>query len=187
MNKEKIGLTTTNWILSILGIIVLTCFIVLPPVFRIYFPKEKEEIKEPVILPVLTTTCLKEQINSDNYVDNESYTFNHQDNKVLKYSKSVNRTYKDPMLYQQEKQSYGVLVTAFSILSGYDYSATPDDNLSQVSIVETYDLKTFNPTMIVVPGDEEPTSITSDYNLNDSIVSIKQELITNGYVCSNND
>lgn len=183
MKEQKVGLTTINWVLSIFGIIILTSFIVLPPVFRTFLQEEKEIIPEPQISPILTTTCIKDQINYDNYIDKEIYTFKHQDNQILEYSKGINRTYKDPLVYQQEKQSYGVLVTAFSALTGYDYLATPDDNLSRVNIMENYNLKTFNPTMIVVPGDEVPISITSNYNLNDSMIAAKQELTTNGYFC----
>jgi len=187
MNEEKIGLTPKNWILSILGIIILICFIILPPVFRTYLPEEKEEIEEPVVAPVLTITCLKEQINNEKYIDNEKYIIKHQDNKILEYTKETNRTYRDPLVYQQEKQSYGELVTAFSILTGYEYTATPEDNLSQIIIVEDYNLSTFNPTMIVVPGDTEPTSITSKYQFNDLIINAKQDLSTNGYVCTDNN
>ena len=35
MKNEKIGITPMDWALSIAGILVLLCFIVLPPVFRV--------------------------------------------------------------------------------------------------------------------------------------------------------
>ena len=187
MNEQKVGLTTMNWVLSILGIIVLTCFIVLPPVFRTFLKEEIEIPEEPTTQLILTTTCQKEQINYANYVDNEVYTFKHQDNKIIEYTKEIKRVYRDPIQYQQEKQSYGELVTAFSIVNGYEYAASPDDNESVVNIMETYNLKTFQPTMIVIPGDTEPTPIISEVELNDNITNTTPTLTTNGYVCSSNE
>ena len=40
--KENNGLTPLNWVLSIAGILVLSCLVILPPVFKIAF-KEKEK------------------------------------------------------------------------------------------------------------------------------------------------
>lgn len=187
MNEQKVGLTTINWILSILGIIVLMCFIVLPPVFRTFLQEKPEIPEEPVTQIILTTVCRKEQINYENYVDNEIYTFKHQDNKVIEYTKEIKRIYRDPLVYQQEKHSYGELVTAFSIVNGYDYAVSPDDNEFIVNIMETYNLKTFQPTMIVIPGNTEPTPVNSEIELNDNITNTTPTLTINGYVCSSNE
>lgn len=47
MEKEpKSGLSILNWILVVGGILLLTSFIVLPPVFRIVFKEEKPPVKE---------------------------------------------------------------------------------------------------------------------------------------------
>lgn len=188
MKKQKIGLTTTNWILSILGILLLSCLIILPPVFRVVFKEEPQKVPEPEPdIPTIITTCQKENIMELEYVDNEKLIFYHQNDKIKTFNKETNRIFNDPLIYQQNKQSYGVLVTAFSMISGYDYSATPNDNDSTINIIETYDLNHFAPTMIVIPGDTEPTSIKSDYELNESIVNIKENLTANGYLCSEND
>ena len=40
MNENK-NLTVMNWLLSILGIIVLSLIIILPPVFRKMLPKQE--------------------------------------------------------------------------------------------------------------------------------------------------
>ena len=107
----------------------------------------------------------------------------HQDLKISEVSKETLRTYIDPLLYQEVKTSYGRLVTAFININGYDYSANPNDDNSQFTINELYDLNTFRTTMIVIEGDVEPTEVKSPYQLNDSITSIKQELINDAYTC----
>lgn len=186
MKKEKIGLTTTNWILSILGIILFSCFIILPPVFRVVFKEEAKTPEEETVYPNITTICYKDKISGIEYIDNEKISFQHQNSKIKQITKEISRKYNDPLIYQQKKQSYGVLVTAFSIISGYSYSITPNDNDANIQIIETYDLTYFTPTMIVVPGDTEPTSIKSDYELDESIINIKEKLTASGYYCSEN-
>ena len=128
MKKEKIGLTTTNWILSILGIILFSCFIILPPVFRVVFKEEAKTPEEETVYPNITTICYKDKISGIEYIDNEKISFQHQNSKIKQITKEISRKYNDPLIYQQKKQSYGVLVTAFSIISGYSYSITPNDN-----------------------------------------------------------
>ena len=187
MKEQKVGLTTKNWILSILGILLLLCVIVLPPVFRIFF-EEEEVLPEPDLgEPIVTTICSKDGLENVDYVDGEILTFEHQNLKVKQFTKKTNRIYNDPLVYQQNKQSYGVLVTAFSIITGYDYSATPNDDMSSINIIESYDLNNFKDTTVVIPGDTESTSISSSYQLDSSITTIKEELVANGYVCLENN
>lgn len=183
MEKEKVGITTKNWILSIMGIIIFLCFIILPPVFRTFL---KEEVKEEVInpnIPVVTTTCYKEQILGQNYIDNVTLTFTHQDNKLKYVNKKTNRTYQETLIYEQEKQTYGKLVTAFSIINGLDYTVTPEDNSSLILISENYDLSSFQASVIVIPGEDKTTEIKSDYQYNESFNTILSSLKNNGYVC----
>lgn len=186
MKEQKVGLTSTNWILSILGIVVLSCFIILPPVFRAFLKEEvvEEPPKEEVVIG--TTTCQNENIKSIDYIDNETLIFTYQNQKVQSFTRKTIRAYLDPMVYQEEKLTYGKLVTAFSIINGYEYSATPEDDTSSVSIHEEYDLTNFKPTTIVVPGDENPTAITTSYQLNDNISKVKEYLTANGYTCVEN-
>lgn len=186
MKEQKVGLTTTNWILSILGILVLSCFIILPPVFRNFLKEEvvEEPPKEEVI--VGTTVCQNQSIPATDYTDNVTLTFTYENQKIKGVIKNTVRTYSDSLVYQERKLTYGKLVTAFSIISGYEYSATPEDDTSSVLINEEYDLANFKPTTIVVPGDENPTAITTDYQLNDDISKVKEYLISNGYTCREN-
>ena len=61
MKKKKSGLTATNWVLSILGILVLSCFVILPPVFRVFLKEEEAPAQKKI---VAMTTCRKEQIDN---------------------------------------------------------------------------------------------------------------------------
>lgn len=187
MKQEKVGLTTMNYILSIGGILLLSLVIILPPVFRIVFKEEivKSEEKEEYL--ILTTTCSKENIVTNNTNENENYIFQHVNNKIKSYTKITQKTYLDPSTYEVDKQDFGRLVTAFSILNGYSYTVVPNDEDNHLTIKENYDLEIFTPTMIVIPNDTEPTAVSSEYSLNQSIDEIKIELSTNGYLCSQND
>lgn len=188
MNEQKVGLTTINWVLSILGILVLSCFIILPPVFR-SFMKAEEIIEEPPKVEVKsgTTICQNDNINAVGYNDSVMLSFFHQDYKIKSFTKNTLRTYYDPLVYQIDKLDYGKYVTAFSIIAGYEYSATPNDDMSSISISEVYNLTNFKPTTIVIPGDENPIAITTDYRLDDNISNVKEYLTATGFICVEND
>lgn len=187
MKQEKVGLTTMNWILSIGGIILLSLFIILPPVFRVVFKeaeKPQEEIKE---YPMITTTCYKENIQTDTTTDVVTYIFQHKNNELKSYTKTTKKSYLDPNIYDTDKQSFGRLVTAFSVLSGYNYTVTPSEEEDYLLVQENYDLAVFKSTMIVIPGNTEPTSVSSEYLFNQSINEMENELTVDGYFCSQND
>ena len=187
MKKQKIGLSAFNWILSILGILLLSCIIILPPVFRKFMNPEvvEEPPQEEVI--TATTTCQKENLVGTNYTDSEILSFTHQNQKLQEYTRTIHRTFTDSLIYQEQKLIYSEYVTAFSMINGYEYSATPSDDTFSMRIQEKYDLTTFKPTTIVIPGDENPTAISASYELNSDISTIKENLIATGYTCSDNE
>lgn len=187
MKQGKIGLTTTNWILSIIGILLLSLLIILPPVFRVVFKEEEKNNKEEKITyPTLTTTCYKENLETTTSIDTETYIFQHQNNEIKFYTKSTTKNYNDPTNYETSKQDYGRLVTAYSVLNGYTYSVNPNDENLSLIIQENYDLEIFKSTMIVIPDTTEPTEVSSTYPLNALITSIEDELTADGYLCSQN-
>lgn len=212
MKNQKVGLTAKNWMLSILGIIVFSLVIILPPVFRVVF---KEEVVTPPTnepaLPITTTTCYLENIiredntesmieednteniteedNTENiieknYTESETLVFEHRGTSIEQYTRRTEKKYTDPTIYDEERQNYGSLVPVFSILSGYRYSVTPNDSLFLLTITEIYDLTSFENSTFIIPGDSEATTVTSEYQLHDSITKIQEELTTNGYVCT---
>ncbi len=185
MKEQKVGLTATNWILSILGILILSLLIILPPVFRVVFKEEEVILPQPEpVLPVTTTTCTIENRIGENYTERETISLEHRGTELENYTKDIQRTYTDPSVYETDKQNHGRLVTAYSILSGFTYSITPNDETFVLSIHENYDLNTFQESTLVIPGDTEPTTVNSEYQLKDSVTIITQDLTTNGYLCT---
>ena len=182
MKKEKIGLTPMNWVLSILGILLLSCLIILPPVFRVVFKEEeKEDFQTEITIEKLI--CEKKNIVSEQYTEDSVLTFYYYNDNIRTYSKNTNRTYNDQILYENDKQQFGRYVTAFSLLSGYVYSIDPDDEEFVININEEYDLGLFNSTIITLPGDSEEVTVTSTYSKEDSMNQIKTDLTNNGYTC----
>lgn len=185
MEKQKIGLTPINWFLSILGIILLSCIIILPPVFRIVFKVEAEEeineIPDEVIIEKLT--CVKDKISSVGHTEDITYNFDFNNNKVQVYSKKTVSRYSDYIQYDADKQTFGRYTGAFNILSGYKYLMEPDDVNYILTVTEDYDLTTFKNTTITIPGDTEETKVTSIYQITDTMDQIKNTLINSGYNC----
>lgn len=182
MKKEKIGLTPINWILSVLGIILLSCIIILPPVFRVVF-KEEEIIELPEEAIIEELTCTKNNIILNGYTAEVTYNFNYYKDQIQTYSKKTTSTYTDYVLYDTDKQTYGRYTGAFNILSGYEYLMEPDDVNYILTVSEDYDLAIFKNVVITIPGDTEETKVTSIYTMSDSMTQVKNNLINDGYIC----
>ena len=150
MKEKKVGLTPMNYLLSIGGIILLACVIILPPVFRMVFEKEViiESTPNPGIIKK-TLVCHKDNITSINYTDSEAYIFSFKNDILQKYTLRTERVYLDPIFYQEEKSVYGRYVTSFNEIAGYEYSVTPNDDTASFMIIANYDFKSFKPTTIL--------------------------------------
>jgi len=182
MKKEKIGLTPMNWFLSILGIILFSCIIILPPVFRVVFKEEVIiEIPEEVVIEKLT--CSKDKITATGHTKDITYNFSYFDDTIQTYSKETVYNYTDYVLYDANKQTFGRYTGAFNILSGYEYLMEPNDVTYVLTVTEDYDLTLFKNTTITIPGDTEETKVTSMYNITDSMKQVKSNLIKSGYSC----
>jgi len=183
MKNQNVGLTTANWILSILGIILLSCVIILPPIFRVFFKEEEiiESLPEKIDLQV--TACEKKDILMGQYTYNEILTFYFTNDKIHNYSRDVERIYRDFDSYSNDKQLFGRYATAFSILSGYKFSVNPDDNNLVINIDELYELNVFKETTITIPGDNYETNVTSIYMKDQSVEEVVNSLTIDGYIC----
>ena len=181
MKEEKIGITPINWILSILGIAVLLCFIILPPVFRVVF---KEEVKVPDDEPIIEhLTCTKNNYVTTDHFENDSITFNYVGNKVNTYSRVTEMTFHNLDDYEKVRDELGRLATAYSLLDGVEYIVTPDVGSLKITLTQKFNLGTFKSTSVTVPGDLEPTQLTSDYTHSQLIKDIKADLIDEKYSC----
>ena len=181
MKKE--GITPLNWALSIAGILVLTCLIVLPPVFRVVF-KEKPEPVDDTKPVIETMTCSKKNFVVENYFQNETIVFKYVSNRINTYTKDTDMTFDDIATYERVKGEYGRLSSAYNLIkTGVNYVLSPDDGLLKISIKESYNLGLFKATSITIPGDTEPTQVTSEYTRNDLVSEVKDELVGMGYSC----
>lgn len=185
MKNEKIGPTPIHYLLSAIGIILLASLIILPPVFRGLYPK-KDSVLKPTPTPEnksQTLVCHKSGITSSDYTSNEAYIFTFHDSILEKYILRTERVYSDPIFYQESKNLYGRYVTAFNEIKGYEYAVTPNDDEASFLIVANYDFTHFKPTTILVPGEENPTAITSRYVVGNDFNFVKNDMLTNDYTC----
>ncbi len=182
MKNEKIGITPVDWALSIFGILVLVCLIVLPPVFRVAF-KEKTKTVIDDQPKIEKMTCTKNNFAGKGFISNDTIEFTYISNQLTKYSRKIDLTFSDLTIYEQQKQDYGRAVTMYSFVSGATYNVTPDDGNLKIKVSETFDLGTFKPTSITIPGDTEETQVTSEYTRNDLVSDIKLDLTDSGYSC----
>lgn len=182
--KVKIGLTPLNWVLSIAGILLLSCLIILPPVFRVFIKEAKvvEEIPEQIIIEKLT--CSRKNYRVGSHVENDLLTFNYYKDKIRTYTRKREMSYQNLDQYELDKQSFGRLTSAYDILEGIKYSVNTDDTETKIVVSESYDLGVFKKTYIIIPGDTEETEVDSKYTLEDSVNAIKNDLEKNGYTCN---
>ena len=181
-NKEKVGLTILEWILSITGIMVLSCLIILPPVFRIVY-KEKPKEYVPNEIEILTLTCTKNNYYSGEVRKNDTYTIKYYNDKVRTYTIRHESIYPDPTPYAEEKQKEGRLSTAYNLVEGINYKVNPNDGELKIITEETCDLSRFKSTVVTLPGDEVETKINSTFTTKDSVEQIKTDLQDDGCIC----
>ena len=170
--KEKVGMSSFNWIMSIFGIIFLSTFIILPPLFRLVLPeKEDEEIVEPVII-IQTINCSVRNNNVETHTENDEIEFKYYQDQLRSYKRTKEIIYADIEEYDEDKQLFGKLSTAFSIIEGVKYDATPNPANLNIIIDESYDFSLFSPRTVTIPGETESITITSDFKSGDSITQI---------------
>lgn len=181
--KEKIGLSKVEWILSIVGIVVLSCFVILPPAFRIFLKEEKVVEDIPKEIDILTLTCTKKNYYSGVVRKNDTYTIKYYKDKVRTYNIKLESIYTDPVPYDEEKQKEGHLSTAYNLVEGISYTVNPNDANLKITTEEDCDLSVFKSTTVTLPGDSVETKINSVYTTKDSVEQIKRDLQSEGYVC----
>lgn len=183
MKEKKYGLTAIEWILSIVGMIILTCVIIIPPIFRVTFKEEEKEPEIPEQVVVGTIECVKTNIRTADYRYTELLNITYANDNIQRYSINQVRIYNDSVKYLADKQLFGKYTAAFAILSGYKYSVEPDDNTYTLIVDEEFNLDDFKNTTITIPGDTEKTEVKTTYTRKDLIETVKNNLISNGYTC----
>ncbi len=181
-NKEKSGLSTFEWILSITGIIVLSCLIILPPVFRIVFKEQPQEYV-PDEIEIKTLVCTKNNFYSGEVRRNATYTIRYFNDKVRTYTIKNESIYNDPTPYGEEKEKEGRLSTAYNLVEGISYKVNPNDAELKIITEESCDLSKFKSTVVTLPSDSVETKINSAFTTKDSVDQIKIDLQDEGYIC----
>jgi len=202
MNKLKI--TTGQWILCILGIVILTLIAVLPPVLRILIPKDEyiEGNVNPTPSPSPTITsspsptgeikqtgvlvCSKRESDTTGYTNNIEKSIQYSDNKVHTVINSYIENYVVAGSTNQEardmkKASCEKTPTTYMGIAGYTKVCTVD-NETQFTTNEIFDLNSFKDIDLQTPNGIE--KIMSSIKLNDDINEVKKTLEESAYVCS---
>ena len=184
MKKEKIGMTPVSWLLSILGILLFTSLIILPPVFRVVFKKEVKDEPEPVEkVEIINMICTRSNYTVENHTETNTIKITYAKDSLMKYSKNTQEEFRSTTAYEQEKQKQGKLTTAYSLLNGVVYNVSVQDSNLKIIIDENYNLDIFKDENVTLPDGEEVVEIKNVYKKGDSANGIISELTNNGYNC----
>ena len=179
MKNEKIGITTKDWILSIGGIVILTCLIVLPPVFRIAFKEKKVEEKndQPVVQYM---TCTKNNYVSEGHYQNQTYSLTYLVNTLNEYQEITEMTFDDVNMYYAAKEEYTKLAPVFK-MAHVDYTFTPVDGDLKITIKKVFNFGVFQNTSVDLEG--VSYQVRSQWSREELVSDIKEDLTTSGYTC----
>ena len=183
MKKEKVGISGIELFLSIMGIMFLLSFIILPPVFRVIF---KEKINPDTLvdeLKIETLICTKDNYYSEDSKNTSNITMTYYNDKVRTYEIKEKKEYTDTTTYATEKQSLGLLSTAYSLANGIELVVNASDTDLIITTIESCSPGTFKSTTISLPDVEQEFKINSKYTTIDSVKQIKEDLETDGYKC----
>lgn len=205
MGEEKTkGLGLKEWIFCIGTILVLTLFMVLPPVFRIVFVDEAEKRNpEPIITPTPTNNptkpdtklefddstyekeiCTKNVDSASPYIESVQMIFSHKEKNLKMYTETSIKVYdlldgEQIELFEQEKSKCEYPPASYFHIKGYQYSCKTEEN--KIEATEKFNLETFSNTTIEEDGKLKVVSVLYFYNQNVDI--IKAGLESQGYTC----
>ncbi len=199
--KKVMGLSILQWILCVVGILILSSFIVLPPVFRAVFTVSTEpgennqpDVETPTDNGSSTSDliddsgyeriiCTYEDESNADYRDSLGILFFHEDNQLRIVSETVNRIYPLDSEDNEAKFSEAQLAcqeipASYHQIKGFNYECTTGGN--SIYIVKKFDLATFDPTSVSASDQEV---ITTNYALNQNVSELASQLESAGYVC----
>lgn len=193
-NKEKVGMTTLNWILSILGIILLVILMALPPIFRVVFEEEPEIENKPSNVVEETkpneqdkiddtnytkVTCMK-QTTYEEYIENSILILAHNNQQLKILTEDITHTY---LLNSKESESKFTEEKLncknkeeYDSIKGFNYSCSSTND--SIDTIKKYDLNTFNNATNQLENGINPSFI-----LDQNITEITTSLISEGYTC----
>lgn len=200
--KKIMGLSILQWILCVGGILILSSFIVLPPVFRTVFERPAEEqngmdnpdnyipsdpgsssgnlIDDSQYDRIICT--YNDETNTD-YRDSLGILLFHEDNQLRIVSETLNRVYPLDTNDNEEKFAEAQRVCqeipdSYHQVKGFNYECSTGGN--SIYVVKKFDLSSFDPDSVSVSDQEE---IETSYTLNQDVLEIASQLELAGYVC----
>ena len=200
--KKIMGLSILQWILCVGGILVLSSFIVLPPVFRGVFaiPSEEEnggDNLDDTVPPVTDNSsgeliddskydriiCTYSDESSSDYRDSLGVLLFYEDNQLRIVSETVNRVYpldtKDNEAKFAEAQlACQEIPDSYHQTRGFNYECSTGGN--SIYTVRKFDLATFDPTLV---SESDKEVISTNYTLNQNVQEIVTQLESAGYLC----
>ena len=93
------------------------------------------------------------------------------------------KLFDDITAYANEKQSLGLLSTAYGLVNSIELSVTPDDTDLKIIATEKCTPGNFKSTVVNLPDTEQEFKINSKYTTADSVKQIKADLEDDGYSC----
>lgn len=193
-NKEKIGMSTFNWIASILGIVLLIILMALPPIFRVVFEEEpvvenkpsneveEKSLKEDLIDDTMYTkvTCIKQTTYTE-YIENLILILAHDSEQLKVLTEDITHTYlldsKDSESKYAEEKLACKNKPEYDAITGFNYSCSTTTD--SVETTKKYDLNTFNNA-----PNQSISEINSLFILDQNITEITDSLISEGYTCN---
>ncbi|HIT22211.1 MAG TPA: hypothetical protein IAB56_04510 [Candidatus Scybalousia intestinigallinarum] len=200
--KKIMGLSILQWILCVGGIVVLSSFIIFPPVFRTVFavstePGENDQSdwEDPVNNGTSTGSdliddsqyeriiCTYNDESNTDYRDSLGILFFHEDNQLRIVSETVNRVYPLDTKDNEAKFAEAQLAcqetpTSYHQVKGFNYECSTGGN--SIYTVKKFDLATFDSTSVSASDQEV---ITTNYTLNQNVSELASQLEAAGYVC----
>lgn len=197
-------LSIKEWIFCIIGIVLLTSFMVLPPLFRIVFAEDEftptltptppsldEEGKEPETVNPIDLSKYDQVIcvsNIEEIGDSKiTQIFAHQDKKLKVYVEKTERTFSQSKeefdLEESKEGSCSLPPKEYLNVSGFEYQCGASNSLSETLVVmeNRFDLKRFSDTTVTIG--EEIRVLSVPYYLDQDVDAIQSNLEAQNYSC----
>lgn len=166
--EQKVGLSTMNWVLSILGIMFFSSFIILPPIFRLVF--KEEEILPPIVEQVERSFSCSREEEGEEGVNSYQYSVQGVNDSlnVVAYTEKNSQI----LSFGEGISECDTLNSIYSNSQGMYYLCQEADQNKQVDV---------RITVSIYQG-SVPTFILSYQN--ETFTTYRDKLIQSGFACS---
>lgn len=169
--KQKVGMSGLNWFLSIVGILVFTSFIALPPICRSLIEEDSSTGNAPTASAptkeengaIVTTVCKKVEIQEET-----EYLIQSKEDQLVMLAKTTTTHYADDPTNLEE--NCRIESSLYQGLAGFQYQCRVEGT---DAIVESrLQMKDFQNDEIPIPFDVHQT-----------VPKLKDEMTLAGFMC----